>query len=132
MLKKTISYVDLFGTKRTEEFYFHYSQSELLEMELSTEGGFTTRLQSVINANSPKELFAQMKQFILGAYGEKSEDGRQFMKSAEISHGFECCPAYDKLMQELCLGPDATEAATAFIKGIVPDDMPKADAPAAT
>ena len=39
MLKKTITYVDYNGTERTEDFYFNLTKAEILEMELSTEGG---------------------------------------------------------------------------------------------
>ena len=32
MLKKTISYVDYNGTKRTEDFYFNLTKAEISEM----------------------------------------------------------------------------------------------------
>jgi len=35
------------------------------------------------------------------AYGEKSDDGRRFMKSEEISRGFMETPAYEVLFEKL-------------------------------
>ena len=42
MLKKTITYIDYDDNERTEDFYFNLSKAELLEMEWSVEGNFTT------------------------------------------------------------------------------------------
>lgn len=41
MLKKEITYKDYNGTERTESFYFNLSQAELMEMEMSTSGGYS-------------------------------------------------------------------------------------------
>ena len=131
MHKRTITYNDHFGKPRTEDFYFHYSKTELMEMEMSTEGGYADRLMGIVKANSSTEIFFLMKKLLLGAYGVKSEDGRLFEKSEKIRYEFERCPAYDVLMQELCLGEDAHKKAAEFFNAIVPEGTAKADAPAA-
>ena len=128
MIKITKTYTDFNGKQRTEDFHFHFNQAELMEMEMSTEGGFSTRVQRIINANSHSELLQIMKKFVLDAFGVKSEDGRRFMKSDEIRRSFVECPAYSMIFMELATN---TEAATEFINKVVPADMPKADAPAA-
>ena len=35
MISKTVTYKDWNGMDRTETFYFHFSQAELMEMEIS-------------------------------------------------------------------------------------------------
>jgi hypothetical protein len=125
MLVKTITYTDFDGNQRTEEFRFHFSQTELLEMEMSTEGGFSARVNRIINANSHSELLQIMKTFVLDAYGVKSDDGRRFMKNDEIRQAFVECPAYDIVFRELTIGKDATKAASDFINGVTPEGMPK-------
>lgn len=119
------TYTDYNGTQRTEEFRFHFNQAELLEMELSTEGGFSARVNRIINANSHPELLQVMKTFVLDAYGVKSEDGRRFMKSEQIRQEFMESPVYSRIFMRLTTGKDAAKLAAEFINGVTPDDMPK-------
>lgn len=127
------TYTDFNGNQRTEEFRFHFSQAELLEMEMSTEGGFSARVNRIINANSHPELLQVMKTFILDAYGVKSEDGRRFMKNEQIRQEFLESPVYSKIFMRLTTGPNAADEAAKFINGVTPEEMPKPMAvPAAT
>lgn len=119
------TYTDYDGNQRTEEFRFHFSQAELMEMELSTEGGFSARVNRIINANSHPELLQVMKTFILDAYGVKSDDGRRFMKNDEIRQAFLESPVYSRIFMRLTTGPNAGEEAAKFINGVTPEDMPK-------
>lgn len=133
MLVYTETYPDYNGDQRTEDFRFHFSQAELLEMEMSTEGGFSARVNRIINANSKPELFQVMKTFILDAYGVKSEDGRRFRKTPELRQEFLESPVYSRILMRLTTGPNAAEEASKFINGVTPDEMPKPMAvPAAT
>ena len=132
MLVYTETYTDYDGNQRTEDFRFHFSQAELLEMEMSTEGGFSARVNRIINANSQPELLQVMKTFILDAYGVKSEDGRRFKKNAEIRQEFLESPVYSRIFMRLTIGPNAAEEAAKFINGVTPDEMPKPMAVPAT
>lgn len=125
MFVRTITYTDFNGDKRTEEFRFHFNKSELLQMEMATEGGFSARVDRIIKANNQPELMKLMKSFLLDAYGVKSDDGRRFMKSPEISREFEECPAFDIIFTEMTIGKDAAKAAADFINGVTPEGMSK-------
>lgn len=116
MIKKTIKYVDFDGNEREEDFYFHFSDAELAEMEMSVNGGLKQKLDAIIKAKNEPEIIKQFKSIILKSYGEKSPDGRQFIKSEELSKAFSFTPAYSKLFMELAT--DA-EAASIFVNGIV-------------
>lgn len=125
MITKTIPYTDFNGKDRIEDFNFHLSKPELLELEAGYEGGWLAHLQRIVNANNNAEIYQTMKDFILRSFGIKSEDGRRFMKSDEIRRSFEESPAFEILLMELTLGSDATKAATDFINGVMPKDMAK-------
>ena len=120
MIKKTISYEDYNGNKRTEDFYFNLNKAELTEMELSKDGGMTQMIEKIVAAQSAPELIALFKEFILKSYGEKSPDGKYFDKSQAISDRFTHTEAYSVLFMELT---NNTEAGTAFMKGIIPSDL---------
>ena len=117
MLKKTIEYTDYNGAARKEDHYFNYNEAEITEMELSTVGGLSEMIKSVIAAQDGPTIMKLFKDIILGSYGIKSPDGKQFIKSDEISKGFEQTEAYSKLFMELVTDADA---AAAFVNGIVP------------
>ena len=116
MLKKTIKYIDYDGNEREEDFYFNFTEAELSELELSVQGGLKQKLENIVKAKDTPEIIKQFKFIILKAYGEKSPDGRRFVKSEELSRDFSFTPAYSKLFMELATDADA---ASAFINGII-------------
>lgn len=122
MLKKTITYTDYNGVERTEDFYFNFTKAELAEMEMGTSGGLSERLHKIINSKDVPSIIKEFKEIIYKAYGEKSDDGKRFMKSEDISNGFAQTEAYSILFMELA--NDADYAAT-FIKQILPADYVK-------
>lgn len=117
MLKKTIPYVDYNGNKREEDFYFNLTETELAEMQMEVTGGLTTMLQAIIEAQDIPTIAKLFKQIVLKSYGKKSPDGRQFIKSEELSREFSQTEAYNILYMEL--SQDA-EKASDFITGIIP------------
>lgn len=117
MLKKTVTYTDFNDVERTEDFYFHLTEAELSEMDLDAEGNLADKLQKIIDSKNMKEIKDAFKWIVLKAYGEKSEDGRRFMKSEEIRNNFEATQAYSDIWVELATDADA---ASAFVNGIMP------------
>lgn len=126
MLKKTITYTDYNGSERTESFYFNLNKAELMEMEMTTEGGLAERIQKIVDAKDTPAIITIFKDLILKAYGEKSPDGKLFLKEDEegrpLSRKFKQTEAYSILYMELATDADS---AAAFVNGIVPADMSK-------
>lgn len=120
MVKKTITYEDYNGEEVSEDFFFHMSQAELIELEVSFKGGLSEQLKRIIEAEDPKELIAEFKHILLLSYGKKSDDGRRFVKNQAIRDDLQASPAYDKLFMELVT--DAGKAAE-FINGVIPKGM---------
>lgn len=117
MLKRTFTYKDYDDIERTEDCYFNLSKAEVAEMELTFEGGLGRYLNKIAEAKDGKAIMEKFKWIILKAYGEKSADGRRFMKSEEISKAFEETEMYNILFMELIT--DAKKAAD-FIAAILP------------
>lgn len=122
MLKKTITYEDFDGNKRTEDFYFNLSKAEILEMEMGISGGMTQMLNKIIAAQDGGRVIKTFKDIILKAYGEKSPDGKRFIKSEENSTAFSQTEAYSQLFMELATNADA---AATFVNSIIPVDTTK-------
>lgn len=122
MLKKTIKYTDYNGVEREEDFYFNLTKAELTEMELSHEGGLSNVLEEVVASQNMEQIISIFKDLILRAYGEKSEDGRRFIKTPELSLAFSQTEAYSEFFMELASN---SEAAIAFVNGILPASLEK-------
>ena len=103
MIKKTISYTDYNGKLRQEDFYFNYSRAEIIEMQAKHNGGLEKHLKDIANSENGGEIIATVKDFILSAYGKKSDDGKRFFKSPEISKEFEESEAYSELLTEFVM-----------------------------
>lgn len=117
MLKQTITYTDYNGVERTEDFYFNLTQAEVLEMEMGTTGGLTEMINKVSAAKDAPAIIKVFKNLILQAYGEKSPDGRRFVKSEDISNAFAQMEAYSILFMKLATDADA---ASKFVAGVIP------------
>lgn len=117
MLKKTITYTDYNNVERTENFYFNLTQAEITELQYGVDGGLQEQLKRIIETSDHPAIIREFKNLILKAYGEKSADGKRFIKSQELSNGFAQTEAYSILFMELAT--DA-KAAADFVNGIVP------------
>ena len=120
MLKKTVTYIDYNGVERTEAFYFHYNEAEILDMEMSTEGGFAERIQKIIDAKDQVSLMQVIKKFVIDAYGVKSEDGKRFIKNNTVRTEFLESPAYSQIWMELVMDD---EVAADFVNNVIPSGM---------
>lgn len=126
MLKKTITYTDYNGVERIEDFYFNLSEAELMEMDMSTTGGLADMLNKIIAAKDIPSLVTFFKGLVLKAYGEKSLDGKRFIKidkdGHHLSDDFAQTEAYSILFMELATND---EAAANFVNGIIPANIDK-------
>lgn len=120
MLTKEISYEDFNGEKVTEKFYFNISKPELVEMEVEYKEGLGQKIQNIIDAKDYRQLIRMFKEIILAAYGQKSEDGRRFIKNETLREEFVQTAAYHVLFMELASDADS---AAEFLKGVLPKDM---------
>lgn len=120
MLKKTIEYNDCNGVERKEDFYFNLTEAELTEMEYSTTGGFSEMVKKIIAAQDTPTIIRVFKDLLLKTYGEKSPDGKRFIKSEELSTAFSQTEAYSKLFMELATDSDK---AADFVNGVIPKSV---------
>lgn len=120
MLKLTRTYTDFDGKQRTEDLYFNFTKAELVEMRFSVNGGMEKQLQQMLNNQDGNEIVQTIKRFILDSYGEKSLDGKLFVKTPEIRSAFEQTQVFSDLFVELLT--DSNKAAN-FINGLIPDDL---------
>lgn len=83
-------------------------------------GGLEKKLRKIISGLEAKEMMATFKELFLGAYGEKSPDGKRFIKNQELRDAFEQTEAYSQLFMEIVI--DADKMAE-FFRGVIPADL---------
>lgn len=119
MIKKTITYTDFNGNERTEEFHFHLTEADAVKLNFSQNThSLKEHIEKIIKADNFSLLVKLFQEVILVAYGEKSEDGRRFIKTQEMRDEFSQTAAFSQLFMELAT--DA-EAASDFMNGILPE-----------
>lgn len=117
MLAKTITYKNYDDVEVSETYLFNLTRSELVKLQLTTPGGFSTMLQNIVDSKDVPSLVKIFSDIIHMSYGIKSDDGRTFVKDEAATKKFEQSLAYDELFMELI--SDADKAA-AFINAILP------------
>ena len=120
MITKNITYTDFNGEKQTDAFFFNLTKAELIELNMSAEGGIEESINTVIRSRNNSEIHQMFKRIIGKAYGVKSADGRFFRKSPEILADFESTEAYSELIMEMFTD---TQALSAFVIGLMPADL---------
>lgn len=121
MLTKAITYEDYNGNKKTKNFYFHLTKSEIAKMSLYENGGIEAKIKKMIESGDNKEIMKYFEDFVLSCYGEKSADGELFIKNDEVREKFKNHPAYDILFMEIIEG--GTKAMSDFVNAVVPHEL---------
>lgn len=124
MLKREINYTDYDGNPRTETHYFNLTVNEVQTLR-PTDGSsnYSTALERLESEQDVPGLAEEITRIILLAYGEKSEDGRIFRKSKELSDDFSQSAAFEQLYREL---QEDARVANEFFMGILPKEAQNA------
>jgi hypothetical protein len=120
MFIKKIDYTDYNGTERSEDFYFNFTKAEILNLEMTTPGGIKDRLETLVQKQDTPALVEFFSSMILSAYGEKSADGKRFIKSPALSEAFSQTEAYSNYYVSLTTNADE---ALAFVNALFPEKV---------
>lgn len=123
MIKWPITYTNYNGETVTEDYYFNLNKAELIQMQFDANGAYSTYINRIVEERDFKTLGQEFRKIILGAYGKKSDDGRQFRKSEELRDEFEQSEAYATLYFDLL---NDTNKMTQFIQGVLPAELKEA------
>jgi hypothetical protein len=120
VLKKTITYQNFDGDVVNEDWYFNLSIAELAKMHLIANGDMVKRLQSIVASGDGEKIIAAFEDIISKSVGKRSDDGKRFLKSPEITAEFMGSEAYSTFFVELVTNANA---AAEFINAVMPGDL---------
>lgn len=116
MQKLTIHFENFDGETVSEDLYFHLNIKELQAME-EWPVPLTKRIADLTNTQDGKKAFELMRDIIEAAYGERSEDGKRFVKNEEVLKNFTQGLAYDEVIIKFI---DGSMDLAKFIEGLLP------------
>ena len=124
MIKKTITYEDFNGEKRTKDFYFHMNQVEFAKLNGEVPGGLEKRIQDII-ANQDQDAMLRLVDLLVSrSYGERDDEDGGFTKIGKngrpLYEKFVNTSAYDNLIIELIQGE---KNIVTFLSGIMPKEV---------
>lgn len=119
MVKQIIEFTDYNGVKRTEEWHFHLNKAEIIELEVSIDGGFTEAIKKMQETEDAREILKTFKEVVRKAVGKKSEDGRTFVKNDEIINEFFQSEAFSEFLVDMLKHPDKCAA---FMNDLAPKE----------
>ena len=116
MQKLTVQFENFDGETVTEDLYFHLNIKELQDME-NWDVPLTQRIAKLTKTEDGKEAFELMRDIVEAAYGERSEDGKRFVKSPEVLKNFTEGLAYDEVIIKFI---DGSTDLGKFVEGLLP------------
>ena len=118
MYSIVVQYEDPFtGEQKSDKLYFNITKTEAMKYALENQS-LERDIQDMIDSNDSIGMLKAFESIVLKAYGEKSEDGKRFIKSPEVAKAFTQTAAYDELFWNLVTKESAMAE---FVNGIIPD-----------
>jgi hypothetical protein len=106
MFKHTVEYVDFNGTERKEDLYFHLSLPEVTRLEAEINKPLNEHVQDLVANQNMKDLLDFLEKVLLNAYGQKTSDGKSFIKNKGLREEFEYSQAYAEVFEQMLTNPD--------------------------
>jgi hypothetical protein len=122
MFSRTFIYTGYDGKEHKDTWWFNLSEAELYKLELTNLGGMNGMMNKLLRESKPGEIVDLFENLILSAVGERSIDGRKFIKNEEIRDDFKQSKAYSDLFVELV---KSGEKLAEFLRGAIPEEVAK-------
>lgn len=120
MISRTFEYTGYDGKPHKDTWWFNLSEAELYKLELGSIGGVNGMMNRLLREDKPGEIVEMFENIILSSVGERSIDGRKFVKNEEIKQDFYQSVGYSKLFMELV---SSGEKLAEFLKGVIPNEL---------
>lgn len=121
VIRKNITFKDLEGNSRTEEFCFHLNKAELAELKMVHGDGLEGLMGTLNAAKDGETIIAAFRKIISATVGQPNpHDGISFDKDPDYVKRFMNSDAYSELFMELI---SAEDSGGSFIIGVLPKDL---------
>lgn len=123
MLRKQVTYENFDGETVTETLYFNLSKAEILELNSKYDGGVRGEIERAQDTGDNFAVYNFVKNFVLACHGEKSADGKRFVKSDEIRDAFQQSQAFDEFLFGMLEADDNGAQVANFVRAVMPPKL---------
>ena len=117
MLKQQVKYEDFDGNTQTETLYFNLNRMELISFQKRYGSeNMENYINKLIEEKQIEPMYDLLNDFVLTAYGVRSEDGKRFIKNDQIREEFKQSLAYEALIEDF--HDDSRKVLEKFISGV--------------
>ena len=130
MLKKVLTYTNLDGEQTTDTLYFNLTKRDFLKfvskytdftgVNLNDDNAIADAcrqyVDKIVQNKDLNKIIEFLEDLLLSSYGEKSEDGKHFNKSAKVREDFSNSVAYAEIFGDLVTDGDAM---TKFLEKVI-------------
>lgn len=117
MLKQQVTYEDFDGNTQRETLYFNLNRMELISFQKRYGSeNMENYINKLIEEKQIEPMYDLLNDFVLTAYGVRSEDGKRFIKNDEIREEFKQSLAYEALIEDF--HDDSRKVLENFIAGV--------------
>ena len=117
MLKQQVTYEDFDGNTQTETLYFNLNRMELISFQKRYGSeNMENYINKLIEEKQIEPMYDLLNDFVLTAYGVRSEDGKRFIKNDQIREEFKQSLAYEALIEDF--HDDSRKVLENFIAGV--------------
>lgn len=117
MFKETFKYTDFNGVEREETHYFDLSEPDVMRLNYGSGANLKDIVEKITQEQDGGRIIELFEKIIQASYGEKSEDGKLFIKDEKALRNFIYSPMYPQLYMKLATDADY---AARFVREITP------------
>lgn len=117
MFKETFKYTDFNGVEREETHYFDLSEPDVMRLNYGSGANLKDIVERITQEQDGGRIIELFEKIIQASYGEKSEDGKLFIKDEKALRNFIYSPMYPQLYMKLATDADY---AARFVREITP------------
>lgn len=109
MIKEDIKYVDFNGNEQVETAYFNMNRLEASRIQAHIGEDIQSYVKKLVDSKDVNKMLNFMDELILDSYGQRSEDGKRFIKNTELKKQFSESAAYATFFEGLLTDPKKAE-----------------------
>lgn len=119
MQQITVKYEDLDGNMQEETLFFHINKTEMSTLDLKYKDGFEAEIKRIQESEDREALFTLIKDVVIMSYGQKSANGKAFIKKPEVVEEFQYGPMLDEVLIHILQKEDGS-GVFEFLLGCLP------------
>ena len=120
MISYTIKYTDLLDNEAEDKVYFHLTKDEVYDLIAERRKTLLGQASRIQEDQDFLEGYQFVRDIVLRSYGERSDDGKRFIKTEGATTAFRQSLLFDEVLEKIF---ESDKSADAFVNAVMPPKM---------